>query len=158
MKIVVFSDTHLGRVTEELERLCERYCTNADYVVHLGDWTSSAVLSFMEQYPLVGVSGNMDDAVVRMQLPSKRTVKMGKFRVGMTHGYGYSGDLLSALAREFQDADVILFGHTHRPVVEWRGERLFLNPGSLFSHRSGDGPSLGILHVDTTVRGEIVKV
>lgn len=157
MKIVVFSDTHLQQVSSEFQSICEHYCRDADRVLHLGDWTSGAVLNFLEQYPLDGVSGNMDDMVVRMQLPARKVIRLGPFRIGMTHGYGFYGSLKEALRREFDGVDAILFGHTHRPLVEREGGKLFFNPGSVSSGR-GSGCSFGILTVGKTLEAEIVRV
>jgi len=157
VKIVVFSDTHLHRVTEEFESICDHYCRDADRVIHLGDWTSASVWNFLQQYPLEGVSGNMDDMAVRLQLPARQVIRVGGFRIGMTHGYGFYGDLKEALRREFDGVDAILFGHTHRPLVEREGGQLFFNPGSVFSGR-GSGRSLGLLTVGRTLQGEIVRL
>ncbi len=49
------------------------------------------------------------------------------------------------------DAEVIVFGHTHVPVCESRGNQLFFNPGSL-SGSQGFEPVYGILEINS-VRG-----
>lgn len=56
-------------------------------------------------------------------------------RILMTHGKEYnvpSTDLLSQRA-EMWDADIIIFGHTHRfvEIREKNGKRIFINPGCL---------------------------
>jgi putative phosphoesterase len=158
MKIAVLSDTHLATVTEDLQSLCRLYCDSADMVVHLGDWTAACVLDYFEQYRLEGVCGNMDDMGVRLRLPMKKVIRVGSFRIGLTHGWGYSDDVRTHLLQEFDTADAILFGHTHRPLVERVDGRLLVNPGSAFSGRSASGRTLAVLHVGRSLDAEIVKL
>lgn len=155
MRIVVMSDTHLDRVTPRFEALCARYCDGADLVVHLGDWARSSVLDFMEQYPLEAVLGNMDDHHLRDRLPLKKVVQVLGFRIGIVHGWGAAHDLRAKLRNEFDGVDAILFGHTHTPFIGNEGGVLWFNPGSVFHGRQGTSPSIGILHVETSIRAEI---
>lgn len=158
MKIVVLSDTHLATVTEGLQSLCSLYCDSADLVVHLGDWTAACVLDYFEQYRLEAVCGNMDDMGVRLRLPMKKVIRVGSFRIALTHGWGYGDDLGAHLLQEFDTADAVLFGHTHRPLVERIDGRLLVNPGSAFSARGLSGRTLAVLHVGTSLHAEIVRL
>ncbi len=158
MKIVVLSDTHLTTVTEGLQNLCRLYCDSADLVVHLGDWTAGCVLDYFEQYRLEAVCGNMDDMGVRLRLPMKKVVRVGSFRIALTHGWGYGGDVAAHLLQEFDTADAVLFGHTHRPLVERIDGRLLVNPGSAFSGRGSWGRTLAVLHVGKSLHAEIVRL
>ena len=52
----------------------------------------------------------------------------------MTHGHRYQVKLSpyrAILAVREAGARILLFGHTHRPLVDMRGKTLFLNPGSI---------------------------
>jgi uncharacterized protein len=158
MKIVVMSDTHLSHVTEEFMAICARHCSQADMVIHLGDWERTPVLDYMEQYPLEAVSGNMDDHIIRDRLPAKKIVRAGKYLLGLTHGWGPGADLRERVFKEFTGVDAILFGHTHQAVqIEEKGIFCF-NPGSVFSGRGGSPRSLGILHIEETITGQIVPL
>lgn len=156
MKIVVMSDTHLSYATEELEKICSRFCEGADLVIHLGDWARGTILTFMEAYPLEAVCGNMDDHVIRERLPSKKVVPVGGFRIGMTHGWGSGHDLPRRIPGEFQGVDAVLFGHTHQPLIRKDNGILLFNPGSVFLGRGTHAQTLGILHVGESLEGEIV--
>lgn len=158
MNIVVLSDTHLTRVTQELRALCARYCDAADLVVHLGDWTAGCVLDYFEQYRLEAVCGNMDDLAVRMRLPTKKIFRVGSHCIGLTHGWGYGGDIQAQLLQAFDGVDVILFGHTHRPLVERVDGRLLVNPGSVFSGRGPQGRTLAWLRAGTLLHAEIIEL
>jgi hypothetical protein len=158
MRIVVMSDTHLNHPTEEFREICRRYCDQADLVIHLGDWARSSILDYLEGYPLQAVAGNMDDHAILQRLPAKQVVRTGKFRLGIIHGWGSSRDLRPRLAREFEDVDAILYGHSHLPYVHRENGLLWFNPGSVFMGR-GDLPgSIGILHADEELWGEIIPL
>lgn len=158
MNIVVLSDTHLTTVTDELHDVCARYCDPADLVVHLGDWTAGCVLDFFEHYRLEAVCGNMDDVSVRLRLPTRKTFRVGNYCIALTHGWGYGRDIQAQLLHEFDTADVVLFGHTHRPLVEKRDGRLLINPGSVFSGRGLQTRTLGLLDVGTSLHAEIIAL
>ncbi len=153
------SDTHLRYVTPEFESLCDRFCVDADMVIHLGDWVSPQVLDYMMQFNVVGISGNSDHPGIVSQLPCKRTIKMGHLRFGLVHGWEWSGNLHTALTAEFSDVDGIFFGHTHRPYFERTGGILFLNPGSVFAGRGRVQKSLAVVSVTgKTVDVDIVSL
>lgn len=158
MKIVVMSDTHLRVLTEEFASVCHTHCSDADMVIHLGDWERAPILDFMEQYPLMAVAGNMDDGAVRARLPATRVVRVGRFRLGIVHGWGPPTGLRGRVRNEFVDVDGILFGHTHQPLQEEDGGLFWFNPGSVTMGRGSLSGSLGILHVQERIRGEIVPL
>jgi putative phosphoesterase len=156
MKLVVMSDTHLTEVTDSFRAICEKYCHDADIVVHLGDWTRAAVLDYLEQYPLQAVAGNTDEHQVHSRLPMKRVLQVNGFRIGIIHGWGSARDLRSRLETQFTDVDAVFFGHTHEPLhTEERGIFWF-NPGSVFSGRGRIRGSMGVVHVEGRLRGEFI--
>ncbi len=155
---MVMSDTHLNHPTEEFREICSRYCDQADLVIHLGDWARSTILDYLEGYSLQAVAGNMDDHAILQRLPAKKVIRTGKYRLGIIHGWGSSRDLRQRLAREFEDVDAILYGHSHLPYVQRENGLLWFNPGSVFMGR-GDLPgSIGILHADEELWGEIIPL
>ena len=84
MKIVVMSDTHLNRVTDEFKGICARYCNDADLIIHLGDWVSTSVLDHLSQYPLEAVAGNTDNHLIHDMLPAKKVIRADGRRLGRT--------------------------------------------------------------------------
>ncbi len=158
MKLVVMSDTHLRSLTEEFVQICDHYCSNADLVIHLGDWTRKEILDHLERYPLEAVAGNMDGPDISQRLPRKRVLKLGGFRLGMTHGWGSYGDLPWRLLNEFNGVDAILFGHTHQPFSGKTNGVFCFNPGSVFLGRSASNRTLGILYLEDRIRSQIVNI
>ena len=129
MKVLIVSDTH-GK-DENLEETVLRE-TPFDYFIHCGDVEGREI--FMEalvECPCTIVSGNND---FFSDLPREVMIQLEGHRILVTHGhyYGVSMGLYGVLdegkARECQ---VVLFGHTHRPVEETEEGILLLNPGSL---------------------------
>jgi uncharacterized protein len=158
MKIVVMSDTHLGQVTQEFSAICERFCHDADLVIHLGDWTKPVILDFLQQYPLQGVAGNTDDYSIHSRLPAKKVIAANGLRIGLIHGWGSVRDLQARIKAEFSDVDAIFFGHTHQPLQVKEDGVLWFNPGSVFMGRGQFSGTLGIVQVGEEIRGEIVSL
>jgi putative phosphoesterase len=136
MKILVLSDSH-GSVSN-MEQAVER--TAPQYILHLGDcWRDGQALhALYPDIPFVQVPGNCDFCP---QEPAERLLCLGDKRILMCHGhtYGVKESLLAAgYAAQEQQADLFLFGHTHRPLCDYRGHAILLNPGSIgaYTHPS----------------------
>lgn len=65
-------------------------------------------------------------------------------RLFLTHGHLYHPDNLPPL----HAGDVLVYGHTHIPVAEQRGEYYFFNPGSVSLPKGGYPASYGLLEQD----------
>lgn len=129
MKILVLSDSH-GNI-ENMVRAVEQ--EQPGMLIHLGDcWRDGQRLA--ERYPNIlmeQVPGNCD---FRSHEAMEKLLFIENYRVLICHGhtYGVKQSLLSAgLAAEEQNADLFLFGHTHKPLVDYHGRALFLNPGTI---------------------------
>lgn len=158
MNIVVMSDTHLNRLTDEFKAICTKYCEEADMVIHLGDWVSASVLDYLEQYNLEAVAGNMDNYAIHDRLPAKKIISAGGFRLGLIHGWGAPFELRQKLYAEFSDVDAILFGHTHQALQIEENGIFWFNPGSVFMGRGSIPRSLGILRIDEHIQARIVSL
>jgi putative phosphoesterase len=128
--LVVLSDTHSTDGTRLRGRTLDAV-READLVVHAGDFVRGSVLDGFEDAASTfrGVYGNSDGSAIRNRLPAVRTVEYEGVRLAVVHGDGRSRTALSLLGRE-RDADVVVFGHSHRPEFDAEGERPLLNPGS----------------------------
>lgn len=160
MKIGVISDTHLRRVTPELEGIYEKYLKDKDIILHAGDFVCSEVVDFFngKAQEFFGVCGNMDLPDVAQRLDKKKVVKLGGFRVGLIHGWGSPDGLEERIRGEFRDVDAIVFGHSHHPVSIRKEGVLVFNPGTTSGFSLSKEHSLGILEIDEAIRGEIISL
>ena len=128
MNILVVSDSH-GK-TDNLMRAVE--LTRPEYVLHLGDCQRDLerLRQAFPMLPMEGVPGNCDYGSCDQP---ERLTELGGVRILMLHGHtrGVKSDIMRAVwaAREC-GAQVLLFGHTHRPLVDNDGSLLVLNPGA----------------------------
>jgi hypothetical protein len=132
VKVLVLSDTHLGPATvDHLPDEVWAMAADADAVLHAGDVTDEAVLhALAERAPVHAVLGNNDHAL-RGRLPEVLEVELGGVTVGMIHDSGARTGRAARMARRFPDADVVVFGHSHDPLLEpGLDGQLLVNPGS----------------------------
>ena len=147
MKILIVSDTHrrIGNLEEVLEK--EK---NLDYMIHLGDVEGQDdYIRAMVPYGVLIVGGNND---YFSDLPREALFSLGNHKVFTTHGHAYSVSLgtqrLKTEARR-KGADIVMYGHTHVPVVDIEPDLVTLNPGSLtYPRQTGRQPSYIIMEID----------
>lgn len=129
MRVLIISDTHryLGNFYEALERVGA-----VDQILHLGDVEGDEEeIRMAANCPVAFVAGNND---YFSSCGSERELTLGGVRIFMTHGHHYGASMGSA--RLFSEGhsrkvDVVLYGHTHRPSIEYRKPIYLVNPGSL---------------------------
>ncbi|WP_431218467.1 metallophosphoesterase family protein [Leifsonia xyli] len=133
MRLLLISDTHVPKRARTLPALVLSAVDAADVVIHAGDWVDAATLDLLEERSrrLVGVYGNNDGPELRRRLPEIARVEMGGLRFAVVHETGPAAGREARADRDFPDADVLVFGHSHIPwdTVTPGGLRL-LNPGS----------------------------
>ncbi len=159
MKIGVLSDTHLSELTPEFVKVVEEYFSDVDAVIHAGDIVGYPVYSYLEQFPLYAVRGNMDSPALQDILDAKIFFTLDKLKIGVTHGWGICYPIEENVLKEFPQANIVVYGHTHRPLIKHLPDgRLLFNPGSLKGNRPKYPPSVGLIHIngDTTVKAEII--
>ena len=106
--------------------------------------------------PLNAVRGNCD---LRSTQPLVLSAVVAGLRIYAVHGHRHEvkyDEMLRELCREAlrADADVVLFGHTHIPVLEEHLGMTVLNPGSIGNVRS---PSYGLLKIENGAFGAELK-
>lgn len=161
IRIGVLSDTHMRRVDRTFLGLRDGLFSDVSMILHAGDIGSASILDIFYDKDVFAVSGNCDNYDVLDRYPISQTVVAGPVRIGLIHGWGVRGSVMTRARDSFQDVDVIVFGHTHVPAcVEMDGVLMF-NPGSFIMNRQGPWPgTVGILTVfqDGSVQGDIFPV
>jgi putative phosphoesterase len=161
-RVLVLSDTHIPRTVDDLPKKIYDEIENADMIIHAGDFIDNTVYDKLATLrPLKAVAGNMDSMKLRAVLKQKEVITIEKCRIGIIHGYGAPRELLETVEKEFAGTGVkaVVFGHSHNPLCEKRGEVLYLNPGSPTDTVYAPYNSYGILEVEgDSVTGKIVKL
>ena len=133
MRLLLISDTHVPKRARALPEQVLAEMEAADVVIHAGDWVDAATLDLLEQRSrrLVGVWGNNDGPELRRRLPEVARVELAGVRFAVVHETGPAAGREGRADRDYPDADVLVFGHSHIPwdTVSPGGLRL-LNPGS----------------------------
>ena len=160
MKICVLSDTHIPVAAPELPPELLRGMEGADLILHAGDIVELRVLDDLRAIaPVEAVRGNMDRADVQQALPAKKVIPAQGKRIGLVHGSGAPWGVANRVLREFEDVDIIVFGHSHHPLNEERNKVRLFNPGSPTDRRFAPYKSYGIIEItDDTVKAEIVRL
>ena len=158
VRIGVLSDTHLHRVTPDFKDIYEQYLSDVDLIMHAGDFTSPALVSFLSKRDFHGVHGNMDPAEIKAALPEQKVVEVGVYRVGLIHGWGSSVGLENRILDRFHNVDAIVYGHSHTAVNHVKGGVLLFNPGTATGYALSGGHTIGLLECGEVIRGEIINL
>lgn len=160
IKIGVLSDTHIPHAAPRLPDEIYKAFKGVDMILHAGDFVDISVLDELKKLAETkGVCGNMDTDKILKELPSKRIINTGKFTIGLFHGYGPPFNLINRVKGEFTEkVDVIVYGHSHSPVNVVKDGILFFNPGTPTDKIFARYNSYGILTINDTVEGRIVKI
>jgi putative phosphoesterase len=158
MKIGVLSDTHLQKIDTKIIEVFEHYFRDVDLILHAGDFITGDLLTYFNQKAFQGVQGNMDHPDVKAALPIKRVIQVDPFRLGLIHGWGAPHQLEDRISPEFDDVDVIVYGHSHRAANHVQDGVLFFNPGTACGYTSSGTHSIGMLHIGEQIQGEIIQI
>ncbi len=157
MRLGVISDTH-GLLRPEVFEVFEQ----VDYILHAGDVGDAQILIELEAVaPVTAVYGNVDPPEIRARLPQVATLELDGFAIVVTHGDQLGHPTPAKLHEAFPRAEIIVFGHTHKPLLELVDRTVTLmNPGGAGQARFGIRPSVGILELEAGIppRGRIVLV
>ena len=128
MIVGILSDTHkkAGRAIRAVDMLVEN---GARHLIHAGDIGREEILSYMAGLgiPYTAVLGNNDKKLQHLQESYHLFKEPHYFSIG-----GISFKLMHHPWFLSPDADVVIFGHTHKFSCECRDDgRLYLNPGEV---------------------------
>jgi len=148
-RIVLLSDTHIPKSGNPLPRDFLEAASDADLIIHAGDLVEMAVLEELRELaPVKAVAGNMDQPEVKAVLPQQLTVEVEGRRIGIIHGWGPPIGVERRVLSRFSGMDVIVFGHTHKALVEERKGTLLVNPGSPNDRRFSDRLSYAVMDIE----------
>lgn len=147
-RILIVSDTH--RKNENYLEVLKK-CGPFDMVIHCGDVEGSEfTICEAAGCPVEMVMGNND---FFSELPREKEFTIGKYKVWLTHGHNYYVSMDNQTIKKEAGArgvDIVMYGHSHRPVVDYDKEVIAINPGSLtYPRQEGRKPSFIIMEMDS---------
>lgn len=152
MRVGLISDTH-GTLRNEVFTAFD----GVDRILHAGDIGPYDLLVELEAIaPVTAVYGNTDRFDVRERVEEVARVEAAGHRVWVMHGHQLGSPDPARLRAALPDADIIVYGHTHRPLVDRTDGVLVVNPGAAGAARFGLEPSVAILTFDDGRRVELV--
>jgi uncharacterized protein len=157
MRLGVIADTHGLLRPEVFEAFAE-----VDHILHAGDLGPLDLLTQLETIaPVTAVYGNTDGEEVRRQLPQVATVELDGFDIVVTHGDQLGSPTPERLNEAFPEAQIIIYGHTHKPLLTIVDVVVtVMNPGGAGHRRFGLPPSVGILELEPGIppRGRLLPL
>lgn len=158
MKVGVLSDTHIPLRAKKIPGKIIELFSDVDLILHAGDIVDRTVIEELESIAKVEVvKGNMDES--DNPYPIKKVLNVGEIKIGLIHGYGPPFGIRGRIRKEFDELDVIVYGHSHKPYNRIENGVLFFNPGTPTDKIFALYNSVGILKINGhNAKGQIIKL
>ena len=148
MRLGVISDTH-GLLRPEVFEVFKQ----VDHILHGGDVGDEQILIELEAVaPVTAVFGNADGPELRARLPQVAELELDGFEIVVTHGDQFGHPTPEKLHTAFPKAEIIVYGHTHKPLLELVDRTVtVMNPGGAGHPRFKLKPSVGIMELEAGI-------
>lgn len=148
MRLGVISDTH-GLLRPEVFDVFQE----VDHILHAGDIGSLDIITELEAIaPVTAVYGNTDDWEVRDRVPAIVQTRIEGLDFLLLHGDQLGSPTPENLHAAYPEAEVIIYGHTHRPLLTTIDLVVtVMNPGGAGARRFNLPPSVGIMELEAGI-------
>lgn len=145
MRLGIISDTH-GLLRPEVFEAFE----GVDLILHAGDIGPPKILTELEAIaPVRAVWGNTDGFDIRHRVPEIIEERIEGFDFLIIHGHQLGQPTPAKLNAAYPKAEVIIFGHTHMPLLETVDVVVtVMNPGGAGARRFDLPASVGIMELE----------
>lgn len=117
-----------------------------ELILHAGDVGGQNILDELAEIaPTLAVFGNTDFSGAP-GLSAEIVRRIGSVSVHVSHGHELGSPRPELLLSRYSE-DVLVYGHTHRPLIHREGKRLVVNPGAAGAPRFGLRPSVAQLRI-----------
>lgn len=146
MRVLIISDTHGSH--RNLEKVIER-TKDIDLLIHLGDTEGKEdYIEALADCPAYIIGGNND---FFSDLPREKEFELEGRHIFITHGHSYCvvmGEEYLRKAAKERGADIVMYGHTHRPAYSDEDGIIVLNPGSIaYPRQPGRKPTYMVMEI-----------
>lgn len=145
MRLGVIADTH-GLLRPEVFEVFAQ----VDHILHAGDVGDPRILDDLAALaPVTAVCGNVDGPEIRARCPAVASVRLDAMDIVVTHGDALGSPTPAALVAAHPKADIIVYGHTHKPLLELVDRTItVMNPGSAGPRRFDLPVTVGIMELE----------
>lgn len=146
MRLGIIADTH-GLLRPEVFEIFRE----VDHILHAGDIGPADLLTELEAIaPVTAVYGNCDDWDIRARVPAVVQRRIEGLDFVLLHGDQLGSPTPERLHAAYPRADVIIYGHTHRPLLTTIDLTVtVMNPGGAGRRRFDLPPSVGIMELES---------
>lgn len=155
MKIGIISDTH-GLLRAQVFEAFD----GVEHILHAGDVGEVEILDELAAIaPVTAVWGNVDGWDIHSRVPEVASVELGGVHAVVIHGMQFGSPTPEKVAAAHPDAGLVVFGHSHRPLIKQVGRTLAVNPGSAGRQRFRDPVTVALADiVDGAVSARLVDL
>lgn len=148
MRLGIIADTH-GLLRPEVFDVF----AGVDRILHAGDIGPPELLAELEAIaPVTAVFGNTDGFDIRARVPEIVETRIEGFDFLLLHGHQLGAPTPEKLNRAYPGAEVIVFGHTHRPLLTIVDQVVtVMNPGGAGARRFDLPASVGIMELEAGI-------
>ena len=145
MRLGIISDTH-GLLRPEVFDVF----AGVDRILHAGDIGPPELIGELEAIaPVHAVWGNTDEREVRRLVPEVIEMRIEGFDFLVVHGHQLGSPTPEALHQRWPAAEIIIYGHTHLPVLVTVDQVVtVMNPGGAGPRRFDLPASVGIMELE----------
>jgi uncharacterized protein len=143
VRLGLISDTH-GLLRPSV---CDHF-DGVEVILHAGDVGGEDILTELEAIaPVRAVLGNTDGFPLIGRIPEIQQLDVENTRIVVTHGHRLGSPTPQLLRQKHPDSDIIVYGHTHKALVDRTGGALVINPGAAGPARFRLKPSIALLDI-----------
>lgn len=149
MIVGVLSDTHGLLRPETIDHL-----RDVDHIIHAGDIGKDEVIQQLKTLaPVSVVRGNVDSAGWAQQYPDALSINLAGHSIHILH-------IINNLNQDIgSKVSAVIYGHSHKPLIEYRNDVLYFNPGSCGPRRFRLPVSMGRLAItEDGIQAELISL
>lgn len=129
-----------------------------DLILHAGDAGHASILDeLLYVAPTICVRGNADPLDLVEAMPDQWRVTIGRRTILLLHGDRGRSAIATARSAAGEGIDLVVFGHSHQPLIEVAGATILFNPGSPTERRWNPHFGIGMIAVsDDEIDPELI--
>ena len=161
-RIGIVSDTHIPERDAHIPTKLSTVFKDVDMILHAGDITVLSALDELKSIaPVHAVRGNMDYQGPTSKLSIQQIIVVKGLTIALIHGRGSALGIRKRIWKVVQvnQPQIVVFGHTHQPLIKEEMSCLWINPGSPTDRVFAPYRSVAVLEInDGKSSAEIVRL